>query len=300
MALIYLGLTLVFSAFFAILGRLLYQLVEVQDDGQTLQRRPSGSDISFGRSIFPELHSRERLGLVVAFARTSNSKVIRYLSTAYIRFFQGTPLLIQLFIAFFLPGFFGLRVNALVAASVGLSFNASAYLGEIWRGCIEAVPKGQWEASTCLGFRRVAQLGLIILLHHHAHPPTVGYLVQLIRDTSLASIIGFIELSRAGYDLANATYPAFFVYSIVAVIYFSICFPLSKASVRLERRLARAHHEQTFCPCLRSAEIDTVSKSATRKWPTDLALECDVPIVAANLSCGVIIEDSVGARLMRS
>ncbi len=182
------------------------------------------------------------LGLVVAFARTSNSKVIRYLSTAYIRFFQGTPLLIQLFIAFFLPSFFGYSVNALVAASIGLSFNASAYLGEIWRGCIEAVPKGQWEASTCLGFRRVAQLGLIILPQavRAAIPPTVGYLVQLVRDTSLASIIGFIELSRAGYNLANATYQPFLVYSIVAIMYFSICFPLSKASVRLERRLARA------------------------------------------------------------
>lgn len=182
------------------------------------------------------------IGLLVAFARTSDSKPIRYLAIAYIRLFQGTPLLIQLFIAFFLPGLFGYSVNPLIAAAVGLSFNASAYLGEIWRGCIEAVPKGQWEASTSLGFRRVALLGLIILPQalRAAIPPTVGYLVQLIRDTSLASIIGFVELSRAGYNLANATFQPFLVFSIVAIMYFSICFPLSKASVRLERRLARA------------------------------------------------------------
>jgi polar amino acid transport system permease protein len=181
------------------------------------------------------------LGLLVAFARTSNSKVARYLSIAYIRLFQGTPLLIQLFIAFFLPGLFGYNVDPLIAAATGLSFNAAAYLGEIWRGCIEAVPKGQWEVSTSLGFRRVALLGLIILPQalRAAIPPTVGYLVQLIRDTSLASIIGFVEVSRAGYNLANATFQPFLVFSIVAIMYFCICFPLSKASVRLERRLAR-------------------------------------------------------------
>ena len=182
------------------------------------------------------------IGLLVAVARTSNSKLIRYLSIAYIRFFQGTPLLIQLFIAFFLPGLFGYKVNPLIAAAIGLSFNASAYLGEIWRGCIEAVPKGQWEAATSLGLRRLVLLGLIILPQalRAAIPPTVGYLVQLIRDTSLASIIGFIELSRAGYNLANTLFQPLLVFSIVAVIYFSICFPLSKASIRLEQRLARA------------------------------------------------------------
>lgn len=185
------------------------------------------------------------LGLLVAVARTSGSRPLRWLAIGYIRLFQGVPVLIQLFIAFFVPGLFGVRVSPLVAAAIALSFNASAFLGEIWRGCIESVPKGQWEASASLGLRRLHQLRLVIIpqTFRAAIPPTVGYLVQLIKATSLASIVGFVELSRAGYNLVNSTFQPFTIYLMVAIGYFALCFPLARASVALERRLARTTNQ---------------------------------------------------------
>lgn len=181
------------------------------------------------------------LGLLVAFARISESVVSRIVVICYIRLIQGTPLLMQLFIAFFLPTIFGVQISAWVAACVGLSVNASAFLGETWRGCIQSIPKGQWEASAALGLSYIQQMRYVIAPQalKVAVPPTVGFLVQHIKATSLASIIGFTELAQAGHYLTNSTFRPFLVYSLVAALYFSICWPLTLASLRLELRLRR-------------------------------------------------------------
>ena len=180
------------------------------------------------------------LGLLIAFARVSPRALVRYAAIGYIRLFQGTPLLIQLFLALFLPGVFDIRLAPLAAAAIGLSLNSSAFLADIWRGCIEAIPGGQWEAARALGVRRFQVMRLIILPQaiRVSLPPTVGYLVQLIKATSLASVIGFTELTRAGQLLINATYRPFMIFSIVAAAYFLLCWPLSKASRSLEKRMA--------------------------------------------------------------
>ena len=180
------------------------------------------------------------IGGIVAVLRVSRLSVLRAIAIGYIRLFQGTPLLMQLFIAFFLPSVVGISIDPLLAAAVALTFNASAFLGEIWRGCIEAVPRGQWEAASALGVHYVLQLRLIILPQaiRVAIPPTVGFLVQLVKATSLAAIIGFTELTRAGQVLVNSTFRPFLVFSIVAAIYFFLCWPLSILSGRLEKRLA--------------------------------------------------------------
>jgi polar amino acid transport system permease protein len=182
------------------------------------------------------------LALVIALARISQSKIISYLAIVYIRFFQGTPLLIQLFLALFLPGLFDVRFDPLMAAAVALSLNSSAFLGEIWRGCIQSIPTGQWDGARALGLRRMMTLRLIILPQavRISIPPTVGYLVQLIKATSLASVIGFTELTRAGQLLINTTYRPFLIFSIIATLYFLVCWPLSKASRILEAKLAEA------------------------------------------------------------
>ncbi len=177
-------------------------------------------------------------GLIVALSRTAPLGWLRGVATGYIQLFQGTPLLMQLFLVFFGANLFGGSIDPLVAAAVALTLNAAAFLGQIWRGCIDAVPKGQWEAATALGMRYPARMHYIVLPQaaRIAVAPTVGFLVLLVKSTSLTSIIGFVEITRAGQIINNATFRPFLVFSIVATIYFALCWPLSILSQRLEQR----------------------------------------------------------------
>lgn len=179
------------------------------------------------------------LGIVVALCRVSPHPVLRWLTSAYIHLVQGTPLLVILFLAYFGISIVGFQLPPLVAAAIALTLYSGAFLGEIWRGCIQAVPNTQWEAAECLGLNRVQQLATVVLPQaaRIAVPPTVGFMVQIVKNTSLASVIGFVELSRAGNLVNNSTYQPFLVFITVAFFYFCLCYPLSVASRRLERRL---------------------------------------------------------------
>ena len=183
------------------------------------------------------------LGLLVMLLRVMPARPVNWVATAYIQAIQGTPLLAQLFVFFFGFAIFGYRVSPWIAAGVAFSIYASAFLAEIWRGCIQAIPKPQWESSAALGLGYLQQLRYVIVPQalRIAIPPTVGFLVQLVKNTSLASAIGFIELTREGQITTGATFRPLTVYGIVAVLYFCICFPLSQWSQRLERRLHVAH-----------------------------------------------------------
>ena len=121
-----------------------------------------------------------------------------------------------------------------------LQLYSSAYLAEIWRGCVDSVPKGQWEAAKSQGLSFVQQLRLVVLPQATkiAIAPTVGFMVQVIKGTALASIIGFIEITKTGTMITNATFKPFLVYSFVALFYFALCFPLSWWSKRLELRMS--------------------------------------------------------------
>jgi polar amino acid transport system permease protein len=179
------------------------------------------------------------VGLVLLFMRTSRVAPLEWFTKSYIEFFQGTPLLMQLFLAFFGLPLLGFDVPSWLAAGVALTVWSSAFLAEIWRGCVEAIPKGQWEASASLAMGYVEQMRYIILPQalRIAIAPTVGFSVQVIKGTALTSIIGFVELSKAGTIITNATFEPFTVYGFVAVIYFVLCWPLSKSSQWLERKL---------------------------------------------------------------
>jgi polar amino acid transport system permease protein len=179
-------------------------------------------------------------GALVALLRTGPSRAVGLAARLYIELFQGTPLLLQLFLVFFGLPLLGLDVAPWVAAGLALTLWASAYLGEIWRGCIEAIPPGQWDAAAALGLHRLAILRRVILPQawRIAVAPTVGFLVQLVKSTALTSIIGFAELLRTANIITNATFAPFTVYGAVALIYFVLCYPLTLASRRLERRLA--------------------------------------------------------------
>ncbi len=182
------------------------------------------------------------LGLVIALMRVSENAVARGVSRTFIQIFQGTPLLLQLFLIFFGAPVLGLDINPWVAAGVALVLNSAAFLAEIWRGCIEAIPRGQWEAAEALNLGYVDRMRDVVLPQAFkiALPPTVGYLVQIIKGTSLAAIIGFTEVTRAGQIINNATFQPLPVFTTVAAIYFVICWPLSLLAARMERRRARA------------------------------------------------------------
>lgn len=181
-------------------------------------------------------------GLVIALARTSESVLAQRLATAFTQVFQGTPLLMQLFLVFFGAPVLGLNISPWVAAGIALVLNTSAFLGEIWRGCIQAIPRGQWEAAEALGMGYVARMRCVVLPQawRIALPPTVGYLVQVIKGTSLAAIIGFTEITRAGQIINNATFQPLIVFSVVGAMYFALCWPLSLWAGRIERRRAAA------------------------------------------------------------
>ncbi|WP_418304169.1 amino acid ABC transporter permease [Paracoccus indicus] len=181
-------------------------------------------------------------GLGIALARTSQGRALRRVAAGFIQVFQGTPLLMQLFLVYFGLAVVGLPINPLLAAAVALTLHASAYLGEIWRGAIQAVPQGQSEAATALALSYSDRMRHVVLPQamRLAVAPTVGFLVQLIKGTSLASIIGFTELTRAGQIINNATFKPFLVFGTVAALYFMLCWPLSLLARRMETRMRRA------------------------------------------------------------
>lgn len=179
------------------------------------------------------------VGFIVALCRVSPIKPVKWLATGYVQLIQGTPLLILMFLSYFGLSIMGFTLPALVAASISMIIYVSAYLGEIWCGCIESVPKSQWEASECLALTWPQRLRLVILPQalRIATPTTVGFMVQIVKNTSLASIVGFIELARSGQLINNSIFQPFLIYILVAILYFAMCYPLSAWSRKLERKL---------------------------------------------------------------
>ncbi len=183
------------------------------------------------------------VGLILLLLRTGRNVAGRRFAWGYVELFQGTPLLMQLFIVFFGLSLVGLNVPPWLAAGLTLTLWTSAFLSEIWRGCVEAIARGQWEASASLGMGYFQQMRWVVLPQalRIAIPPTVGFSVQIIKGTAVTSIIGFVELSKAGTVVTNATFQPFTVYGFVALIYFALCYPLSVSSQMLERKLNVAH-----------------------------------------------------------
>jgi polar amino acid transport system permease protein len=183
------------------------------------------------------------VGLALLVMRLGGSRAAGAFVTGYVVLFQGTPLLMQLFLAYFGIALFGINVSAWTAAAVALTLYTSAFLVEIWRGCVAAVPKGQWEAARSLALDFHEQLRHVILPQalRIAVAPTVGFLVQVVKGTALASVIGFVEITKAGTMITNATFRPFLVYGCVALLYFALCYPVSLYARGLERKLNAGH-----------------------------------------------------------
>ena len=178
-------------------------------------------------------------GLLIALARVAAPRPLRVAAACYIKVVQGLPLLIILFLVFFGTNILGIETSAWTAAAIGYSLYGSAFLAEIWRGCIQAIPRGQWDAARALGLGTMVQMRRVIAPQaaRIAVPPTIGFLVQLLKSTSLASVIGFTELTRAAQMVNNITFQPLAVFGMVAGLYFALCYPLSLFGAALERRL---------------------------------------------------------------
>ncbi len=177
------------------------------------------------------------LGGVFAIMRLSRIAIVRRFAAGYILVIQSIPVLMVLFMSYYGLSLLGIELPPLLAASASLAVYVSAYLAEIWRGSIESVPHQQWEASSSLAMTRPQQYRYIILPQaaRISLPPTVGFLVQLVKNTSIVSVVGFVDLSRASQLVNNATFQPFHVFTLAAVVYFAICFPLSRLSRYLEK-----------------------------------------------------------------
>jgi len=178
-------------------------------------------------------------GALICLCRLSENRGLRWLGATLVSIGQGVPPLVQLFLAYFGLALAGLEISPFFAAAVALSYFAAVYLGEIWRSAIQSIPRPQWEAAESLALSWPQQMLSVIVPQaiRIATPPTVGFIVQLVKNTSLASIVGLVELTRAGQLVNNATFQSFQVFLTICVIYFVICFPISALSRFLELRL---------------------------------------------------------------
>lgn len=188
---------------------------------------------------FSALAAGGLLAAAIVTLRLLRSRVVDALNYAYVGLFQGTPLLGQLLFFYFGLSIIGIDVSAFAAAVFALSLYAAAFLSDIWRGAIASIPRQQWEAGESLGLGRFQTLVYIILPQalRAATPPTIGFFVILVKDSSLVSVLGFVELMRAAQIINNSTFRSFTIFGIVALLYFALCFPIARLSRRLEERL---------------------------------------------------------------
>ena len=183
------------------------------------------------------------LGLVIALfvglARASGFRWLSWPAALYIEVIRDSPLLMQLYLVFFALPLVGLQVPIFVAGVATLMVNASAFMAEIVRAGIQAIGKDQWDAARALGMGYLPCMRYIVMPQaaRVMIPPGVGLLIGLIKDSSVVSVISYIELTRVGQILTEKTFLSFQVFGIVAALYFVLCYPLSRLAVSAERRL---------------------------------------------------------------
>ncbi|WP_445486875.1 amino acid ABC transporter permease [Niallia sp. 03133] len=183
------------------------------------------------------------LGILLAVIKVSKIKLLKLFAQFYTSVFRGTPLLVQVFIIYFAtPQLTGYEIPAFHAAVIAFSLNAGAYISEILRGGIEAVDKGQMEAAMSLGVsKRDAMLDIIIpQAVKTVLPAMVNETISLLKESSLVSTIGMLDLMRSAQVAMNSTYLAFEPFIVVALIYYVLVMILNSFAGILERRLKRS------------------------------------------------------------
>ncbi|WP_411347685.1 amino acid ABC transporter permease [Paenibacillus sp. WLX2291] len=182
------------------------------------------------------------LAVLTALARLSSFGVLRQIARFYVWIIRGTPLLVQLAIIFYGLPSIGIEFNPFTAALIGFSLSVGAYGSEIVRAAIESIPKGQWEAAYSIGMTRTEALRRVILPQaaRVSVPPLANSFISLVKDTSLAGAVTYVELYRTSEQIVATTYEYLLVYSEAAVIYLIFTTILSALQNQLEKRLARS------------------------------------------------------------
>lgn len=180
------------------------------------------------------------LGFMLGIMRASNKKLLTWPIGAYVFVIRGTPFVVQIFIIFFILPEWGIQLDAFPAAVLALSILGTAFICEIVAGGIRAVDKGQWEAGTAAGLSIIQQLRFVVLPQamQTILPPLVGQYVLLIKDSSVVSVIGVVELTRVGWMTVVRIPEGLIVFSLVGILYFVISYPLIRVSNSLERKMA--------------------------------------------------------------
>lgn len=179
-------------------------------------------------------------GLLLGIVRASGNRFFTAIVGAFVAVIRGTPFVVQVFIVFFIFPEWGIQLEALPAAILSLTILGTAFICEIVAGGIKAVPKGQWEAATSSGLNLYQQLRYVIIPQslQTILPPLVGQYVLLIKDSSVVSVIGVMDLTRVGWVTVNRIPEGLMVFSLVGILYFAISYPLIRLSNRLEKKMA--------------------------------------------------------------
>lgn len=189
---------------------------------------------------FISLVSCTLIGFILGILRSGNQKFLKWIVGIYVAFVRGTPFVVQVFIIFFILPEWGMQLTAFPAALLAMAIMGSAFICEIVAGGISSIPKGQWEAATASGLSVLQQLRWIILPQAMKVilPPLVGQYVLLIKDTSVVSVIGVMELTRVGWVTVVRIPEGLMVFSLVGALYFVISYPLILLSNYLERKMS--------------------------------------------------------------
>ncbi len=183
------------------------------------------------------------LGAALGILSTLVPRIVQWLITLYIFVFRGIPVLVVMFLGYYLFPAFGVRLNAYTAVAISMIFYVAAFVAEATRGAIQAVPSGQIAAAKSIGMRRWTMMRQVILPQaaRLAIPPILNIALMAIKQTSYASVVGAWELSFAAREVVERTLAAFQIFLGVMLIYFVICYPLSRIAAYLERRLSFDH-----------------------------------------------------------
>ena len=180
------------------------------------------------------------LGFLMGMMRGSQNKLLAGIIGIYVAVIRGTPFVVQIFIVFFIFPEWGIQLEAFPAAVLALSILGTAFICEIVAGGIKAVDRGQWEAAASSGLTLVQQLRFVILPQalQTILPPLVGQYVLMVKDSSVVSVIGVVELTRVGWVTVVRIPEGLMVFSLVGLFYFIICYPMIRLSNTLERKFA--------------------------------------------------------------
>jgi His/Glu/Gln/Arg/opine family amino acid ABC transporter permease subunit len=187
------------------------------------------------------------LAIPVALCRMSPYRLVRAIASLYVEVIRGTPLLLQLVYIYYVLPALGVNLNAFLAAILGLTLNYTAYMSEVYRGGILAVPQNQWEAAATVGLSRARAFQRIILPQAlRIVTPTLGnYFISLFKDTALASVVTVQELTFTGQIISARSYQYFTVYTVTAILYLAVGYPAALFVRWLERRTQRGYRARS-------------------------------------------------------